>query len=76
MYEWHDLRKNPKDLPDGDWDKMLLCVIHSPIRFFRKYEICHYVRGDFLNFYGDFPVVNKLEFQSVIAWREIERFDG
>lgn len=73
-YRWHDLRKNPNDLPNGDWDKKILCVVRSPIRFYERYHICHYVRGEFIGFYEHKKVDSGI-FQTVTAWRYIEPFE-
>lgn len=65
--KWHDLRKDPNDLPSGDWDEEIILNV----KYFsctRKY-IGRYIRGRFTSFNG-------VGFSGkVIAWREIEPFE-
>ena len=66
-YRRHDLRKNPNDLPSGNWDEKL--VLHVKYITSTRRIIGRYIRGSFTTFDG-----TKLIGQ-VIAWREIEPFE-
>ena len=60
-YRWHDLRKNPDDLPymDGDY----LCFIDN-----EPYSYCSVCEWDNPNWYN----YNGTESDNVIAWQYIE----
>ena len=75
-YRWHDLRKNPEDLPECGKD--VLCYIKSNIiGFFNGYLVCDLCGIDAVidepmweDYYGE------VSFSfNVIAWREIEPFE-
>lgn len=65
-YKWHDLRKNPNDLPI--YEKPYWCVIETvgktlyDSKIKREYTVL-----------GRYQILNLKEF--VIAWREIDRFE-
>lgn len=65
-YSWHDLRKNPNDLPI--YEKPYWCVIETmgktlyDSKIKREYTVL-----------GRYQILNLKEF--VIAWREIDRFE-
>jgi hypothetical protein len=63
-YRWHDLRKNPDDLPDMDGDH--LCFIDN-----EPYSYCSVCEWDNPNWYN----YNGTESNNAIAWREIEPFE-
>lgn len=73
-YKWHDLRKNPEDLPEDNNTRSEYMVTDG-----RKYFISKYFgKGEFLNGYWEFPegVFECNAFDvDVIAWREIEPFE-
>ena len=72
-YRWHDLRKDPNDLPDDDSiEYNIVCVEYQNGR--REYTIgC-------LNLSGEMMILPELENwlengYHIIAWREIEPFE-
>ena len=66
-YAWHDLRKNPNDLPKTNgfsYIPCLICTESSPAEY-AEYE---YFEGYGWGFYG-------FNFESIKAWRYIEPFE-
>jgi hypothetical protein len=76
--QWHDLRKNPKDLPSTDDDKLYLVYVYSnspekfrfgeytPVVCLWNYDFC---RFDILeSTIGDSAVNTK----NILKWRELE----
>lgn len=72
-YRWHDLRKNPEDLPD-DERKVYLAV---DMKTYITYIIGEYslspVKDDSVR---DWFSSDGFYLKAVIAWREIEPFEG
>ena len=78
QFSWHDLRKNPDDLPCGG-EYLCLAQARNPYceaYYEDKKEIIEYVydviefhRGKFLK--GE----SKYYISDIIAWKEIEPFD-
>lgn len=65
-YRWHDLRKNPEDLPDGRW---VMCACHG-----RNNQVMRMSpSGEWLTWY---PETATFVHGFVLAWREIEPFEG
>lgn len=66
-YRWHDLRKNPDDLPEDNKD-VLVSVKNGCVNRTRH------------DFYGWINATSKLSYhysdKSVLAWREIEEFES
>lgn len=66
-YEWHDLRKNPDDVPTEDGYYL---VMHD-------YLVCQVV--EWADGWNCFRIGNELykenEMHNVIAWKAIEPFD-
>ena len=63
-YVWHDLRKNPDDLPSGE--------VTGRVEFYSKngYKFCGiYFKGVFI------PYLATEYIHDVVAWREIEPFE-
>ena len=64
-YRWHDLRKNPEDLPKEDG----------------VYMVCQFNNNNKIKSYTDLPLCDDGSFctpwyMPVIAWREIEPFES
>ena len=68
-YRWHDLRKDPKDLPDKDGIYMVCIIFHAEEKAVGAafYGIMYGYKSG-----GDMLMPND---GKVIAWREIERFE-
>lgn len=62
-YGWHDLRKNPNDVPN--WDAKVLT--------FGKFGIYAVSKYGYLSMFGD--EIHDFEVPFVIAWKEIESFE-
>lgn len=66
-YRWHDLRKNPDDLPEDNKD-VLVSVKNGCVNRTRH------------DFYGWINATSKSSYhysdKSVLAWREIEEFES
>ena len=67
---WHDLRKNPQDLPD-DFHNVLICIkgFEGTLT-----EVNIAVHNGFTNLWGTESLSYKDD--EVIAWREIEPFES
>lgn len=65
-YRWHDLRKNPDDLPI--YDKTYLCVIDTMGKFINEQKTNNEYR-----LLCKYQILIFKEF--VIAWKEIEPFE-
>ncbi len=84
VYRWHDLRKNPDDLPT-DEDVMYECVLENhiydasyPAFYFDTYRKSFGYQNNvysIANGADDFVTLEELEYERVIAWREIEPFE-
>jgi len=72
-YKWHDLRKNPNDVPTEDGRKYIITQCGT-----KKYHIANWMDGNFGEF-GISPFADATitfnEFAQVDRWREIEPFD-
>ena len=68
-YRWHDLRKDPKDLPDKDGIYMVCIIFHAEEKAVGAafYGIMYGYKSG-----GDMLMPND---GKVIAWREIEPFE-
>ena len=85
-YRWHDLRKNPKDLPRNlDKSVMYTCVhenhLYDPEYPAYYFNIEREEFGFWRNVFDDatlgfcvFDTLSDLGYERVIAWREIEPF--
>lgn len=73
-HSWHDLRKNPDDLPAEEGFYMA-CVEHpmNNIRTMRENHIGYF---DSRNIYVRRGINSTGHKKSVIAWRKIEEYDG
>lgn len=60
-YRWHDLRKDPNDLPEHDLDDCVVAVNSNG-----------FIR---LNIRSEWYVKNYMKERNVIAWRYIEPFE-
>lgn len=73
QYAWHDLQKNPNDLPK-DGVRILFCAKEYPRPrkeyFTGKYRTGYYFETDDT---GDYAIDYELD--EVIAWKEIEPFE-
>lgn len=71
-YRWHDMKKNPKDLPKGNWTDDLILAIKDYEGFVSYYagyydgEFSTYMRGQWTVFNEDKNVAE------IIAWRLLE----
>lgn len=65
-YKWHNLRKNPNDLPI--YEKSYWCVIETVGKTIYEPKI-----NSEYTVLGRYQILNLKEF--VIAWREIDTFD-
>lgn len=88
-YRWHDLRKDPDDLPrDLDESVMYTCVhlnhLYDPEYPAYYFNLDTAEFGFWRNIYDDatlefvdcvFDTVSDLGYERVIAWREIEPFE-
>ena len=71
---WHDLRKNPEDLPAGT-DSVLVCYQHLHPDL-RCYECAYYEDGAWIDNAETWK--NDVDFAGdweVIAWRYVEQFE-
>lgn len=59
-YRWHDLRKDPEDLPTGDME----CLVAIQMEYGVNYFACRCTSGVFHIVWAT----------RIIAWREIEPF--
>lgn len=82
-YKWHDLRKNPEDLPEEGADNVLFCYKHPVCRvddiLCERLNECDYFDDECKHVYLMYEV-NDGEPSSwddgfAIAWREIEPFE-
>lgn len=64
-YRWHDLRKNPNDLPKTSGFSFFPCLILMEYSSIPKYAEYEFFEGYGWGFYG-------IDLKSIIAWREIE----
>lgn len=73
-YRWHDLRKNPNDLPDDNDTRSEYVVTDGSQYFTSKY----FGKGEYFNGCWEYPdgvfECNAYDVD-VIAWREIEPFE-
>lgn len=71
-YRWHDLRKNPKDLPERDGEYYVYQYVYFLTSPDPNSERCEpaYCIDEFKN--GKF--MNQFDGGELIAWREIEVF--
>ncbi len=81
-YRWHDLRKDPKDLPDDERTVTVMAKMFCPwddeFRFFElKMNYCHKIlrTGKVFGWKVGYPYFFNFETDEVIAWREIEPFE-
>lgn len=67
-YKWHDLRKNPEDLPDIE---CVLIAIEYPGRYrnYQTHEVATYSHDKWDTYLN--PIKGE-----VVAWREIEPFES
>lgn len=65
-YRWHDLRKNPDDLPEDDGGDVIVCV--ESLNSSGKRYCMHSKR--FVNAMKD------SYHPTIVAWKEIEPFEG
>lgn len=63
-YKWHDLRKNPDDLPTTHGMKLVYIDTHG---WGHAYDTDVFVKGEF-NMFSRYT-------DSVLCWREIEAFE-
>lgn len=69
-YRWHDLRKNPDDLPTISTGGYIVCVQHKD-DYMKFYRQAGFVCNCFFIAYEDITKT----INDVIAWREIEPFE-
>lgn len=85
-YEWHDLRKNPNDLPVNEDDSVMYeCVLENHVHdasypafyFCEEIKAFGYPNSQYAvdNGANDFETIDDMEYEKVIAWREIEPFE-
>lgn len=80
-YRWHDLRKNPNDLPDdGEYSVMvkMLCEWDSKYRLYEirmSYRNKILITGNKVGWGVSYPYDFDFDTDSVIAWREVEPFE-
>lgn len=69
-YRWHDLRKNPDDLPKKEYETCEVCLEDKTIDI----AICHlgFFEPWYAAYFFDCP---SNWYTKVIAWREIEPFE-
>ena len=85
-YRWHDLRKDPDDLPRNLDKSVMYTCVHENHLYDPEYPAYYFnlERGEFgfwrtvyddatLGFV-DFDTLSDLGYERVIAWREIEPF--
>lgn len=76
-YKWHDLIKNPKDLPDtiGE-DYLTVCVNGTYIVRTYGSDYGGIIRKGFLDCYGHEVKTHQRKAMQVVAWKEIEAFEN
>ena len=87
-YRWHDLRKDPKDLPTTwEYERFYECVHENHIYdgYYPSYQydeelgfgmLINQYNASTLGFEGcEFYTIEELEYEKIIAWREIEPFE-
>lgn len=87
-YRWHDLRKDPTDLPTTwDDDRFYDCVLenHTYDGFYAHFEYVEdYGFGEYSSTFDSgtlgfvervFSTMEDLGYEKVIAWKEIEPFE-
>ena len=83
-YRWHDLRKNPKDLPDVEhperaWFEVVQKdneeqLIRARMQYDDDYGFGFYIES--VDGCTDFTTVAEEGLAEVVAWREIEEFES
>ena len=87
-YRWHDLRKDPKDLPTTWEDGRFYECVHEN-HIYDGYYPSYMYDGELgfglaltqyfastLGFKGcEFHTIEELEYEKIIAWREIDPFE-
>lgn len=83
-YRWHDLRKNPKDLPDVEhperaWFEVVQKdneeqLIRARMQYDDDYGFGFYIES--VDGCTDFTAVAEEVLAEVVAWREIEEFES
>lgn len=80
-YRWHDLRKNPNDLPDVELRKRAYFHVVQEGKETRP-TILQYKKDCGFGFYSEFgngPIFTDVDTNftaPVVAWKEIEKFEG
>ena len=87
-YRWHDLRKDPKDLPTTWEDKRFYECVHENHIYDGYYPSYQYDEGLGFGIFSDqfdastlgfidceFCIIEEMGYEKVIAWREIEPFE-
>jgi len=90
-YRWHDLRKNPRDLPENYSEVSITWMNHEPESYYESINDKTFIGfsifrngvfwwwsstcEDYLREYGYAPWCAMDEAIEVIAWREIEPFE-
>ena len=69
-YRWHDLRKNPDDLPTNEEE--LVIVTYDNIR---AYSMLRYCEGWNCRRTHDGEISREHEITGVIAWKSVEPFE-
>lgn len=68
-YRWHDIRKNPDDLPKEEGE-YIVCEDYG---FGKEYKSLPYMHSEEFNEY--YWLVGWKEKEALIAWKEIEPFE-
>ena len=72
--EWHDLRKNPKDLPNKELEEKQLLVRvrnYTEDYSFAYYMLDKYCSNNGKGFYSDIDCDYPMDIEDIIAWKEI-----
>lgn len=85
-YKWHDLRKNPDDLPsEANNEEWFMCVLENHIYdtqypYFqynsdsKEFGVWNYICKGFRDYDLRFDNIDSMEYEKVIAWKRIELF--
>lgn len=75
-YRWHDIRKNPEDLPTKDGRYLVFAKCRKKGRYGRESEpYVDYLIANFSEFADGCHFFGDTRTDLVIAWREIEPFE-
>lgn len=78
-YRWHDLRKNPDDLPKSEWEQVVVCVRteYDEGEAEITYDFAHYRKlASGQPYWDTFCDANYFAKEKVIAWKYFSPFEG